>query len=238
MMKKSTVDEIRQRFDADVERFSKLEEGQSATMDSPRAMGLIAEAAAACTPGAKRVLDVGCGAGNYTLRLLKELPEIEAVLVDLSRPMLERAQQRFRQASGREAGAVQGDVREIELGEGKFDVILAASVLHHLREEAEWRSVFGKFHRALRPGGSVWIFDLVESSLPGVERVMRRRYGEYLVNLRDAAYRDAVFAYIEKEDTPRPVTWQLRLLSEAGFGDAADVLHKNTNFAAFGAVKG
>ncbi|MGI6419673.1 MAG: hypothetical protein ACOX1P_28900 [Thermoguttaceae bacterium] len=34
-MEKSTVDEIRQRFDADVERFSNLETGQSATIDAP-----------------------------------------------------------------------------------------------------------------------------------------------------------------------------------------------------------
>src|SRR5687768_11443821 len=32
---KSTVDEIRRRFDADVERFSNLETGQSATLDAP-----------------------------------------------------------------------------------------------------------------------------------------------------------------------------------------------------------
>jgi tRNA (cmo5U34)-methyltransferase len=42
---KSTVDEIRQRFDADVERFSNLETGQSATIDAPLAMALVAEAA-------------------------------------------------------------------------------------------------------------------------------------------------------------------------------------------------
>jgi hypothetical protein len=34
---KSTVDEIRQRFDADVERFSNLDVGQSATVDAPLA---------------------------------------------------------------------------------------------------------------------------------------------------------------------------------------------------------
>ena len=38
---KSTVDEIRQRFDADVERFSNLETGQSATVDAPIAMTLL-----------------------------------------------------------------------------------------------------------------------------------------------------------------------------------------------------
>src|SRR5262245_31970326 len=65
---KSSVDEIRQRFDADVERFSNLDTGQSATVDAPLAMALVAEAAAATTPQARHVLDVGCGAGNYTLK--------------------------------------------------------------------------------------------------------------------------------------------------------------------------
>jgi hypothetical protein len=54
---KSSVDEIRRRFDADVERFSNLETGQSATVDAPLAMALVAQAAAATTPHAKHVLD-------------------------------------------------------------------------------------------------------------------------------------------------------------------------------------
>jgi tRNA (cmo5U34)-methyltransferase len=57
---KSTVEEIRRRFDADVERFSNLQTGQSATVDAPLAMALIAEAAAATTPHARHVLDAGC----------------------------------------------------------------------------------------------------------------------------------------------------------------------------------
>jgi len=40
---KSTVDEIRQRFGADVERFSNLETGQSATVDALLAMALVAQ---------------------------------------------------------------------------------------------------------------------------------------------------------------------------------------------------
>lgn len=63
---KSTVDEIRQRFDADVERFSNLETGQSATVDTPLALALVAEAAGATTPHARHVLDVGSGAGTTT----------------------------------------------------------------------------------------------------------------------------------------------------------------------------
>jgi tRNA (cmo5U34)-methyltransferase len=176
---KSTVDEIRQRFDADVERFSNLETGQSATVDAPLAMALIAQAAAATTPNARHVLDVGCGAGNYTLKLLERLPNLEITLIDLSKPMLDRATERVSQATAGCITTIQGDVREIDLPEGRFDIVLAAAVLHHLRADSEWRNVFAAFHHALRPGGSVWVFDLVESTIPAVQGLMRQHYGHY-----------------------------------------------------------
>src|SRR5262245_60382967 len=94
---KSTVDEIRQRFDADVERFSNLETGQSATVDAPLAMALVAQAAALSTPHARHILDVGCGAGNYTLKLLEQIPNLDVTLIELRKPMLERAKERVRQ---------------------------------------------------------------------------------------------------------------------------------------------
>jgi len=234
---KSSVDDIRRRFDADVERFSNLDTGQSATVDAPLAMALVARAAAATTPHARHVLDVGCGAGNYTLKLLESLPGLDVTLIDLSRPMLDRAVERIGRATTGRITPIQGDVRAVELGEGRFDVVLAAAVLHHLRADAEWRAVFAAFHRALRPGGSVWVFDLVEGAIPAVQRLMWARYGEYLSRLKDDAYRDRVFAYVEKEDTPRPLTFQLDLLREVGFAQV-EVLHKNVCFAAFGAVKG
>jgi tRNA (cmo5U34)-methyltransferase len=234
---KSSVDDIRRRFDADVERFSNLETGQSATVDATLAMALVAQAAAATTPHARHALDVGCGAGNYALKLLEHLPGLDVTLIDLSRPMLDRAVERVGRATTGRVTPIQGDVREVELGEGRFDVILAAAVLHHLRADAEWRAVFAAFHRALRPGGSVWVFDLVESAIPAVQRLMWERYGDYLAALKDAAYRDHVFAYVEREDTPRPLTFQLDLLREVGFA-RVEVLHKNVCFAAFGAVRG
>jgi tRNA (cmo5U34)-methyltransferase len=82
----------------------------------------------------------------------------------------------------------------------------------------------------------LWVFDLVESSIPAVQKIMWQRYGEYLVQLRDQAYRDHVFAYVAKEDTPRSLVFQLDMLREVGF-DQVEVLHKNVSFAAFGAVK-
>ncbi len=244
--KKSTIDEIRQRFDNDVERFSNLQTGQSATLDAPLAMDLIAAAAARATPHAKAVLDVGCGAGNYTLKLLEKFQAacsvqhgpvpVDVTLIDLSRPMLDRAVQRVSPATSGRVVALQGDIRELPLGAASFDIILAAAVLHHLREEDQWRAVFDKFFAALRPGGSLWIFDMIQHASPHVQALMWERYGQYLAQLKDEAYRDHVFAYIEKEDTPRPLLFQIDLLRAAGF-KAPEILHKNGCFAAFGAMK-
>lgn len=234
MYRKSSIDEIRARFDVDVERFSNLSTGQEAAMDGALALDLIAEAAAAATPHAQDVLDIGCGAGNYTLKLMQRLPGLRATLLDLSRPMLDRAAQRVSAAGAGRVETIQEDVRAAEFGEGRFDVILAAAVLHHLRDDDDWRAVFAKFRRCLRPGGSLWIYDLVTHEDPAVHAAMWRRYAEYLEGLKGPAYRETVFAYIEKEDSPRPVTWQIERLREAGFA-SADVLHKNGPFAAFGA---
>src|SRR6202045_3860960 len=109
---KSTVDEIRRRFDGDVERFSNLETGQSATVDAPLAMALVAGAAAATTPHARHVLDVGCGAGNCTLKLLERLPNLDATLIDLSQPMLDRARERIGKATTGTVATIQNDIRK------------------------------------------------------------------------------------------------------------------------------
>ena len=99
--KKSTLSEIRARFDQDVERFSKLETGQQATMDAPLVLELVAQSCARHLRAGDAMLDLGCGAGNFTLRVLQEVPGLHCHLADLSQPMLDRAEQRIREAARR-----------------------------------------------------------------------------------------------------------------------------------------
>ena len=65
---------------------------------------------------------------------------------------------------------------------------------------------------------------------------MWKRYGEYLETIGGEEYREKVFDYIDKEDSPRPVTYQLDLLRKVGFTHV-ELLHKNSCFAAFGGCK-
>ena len=186
---KASVEEIRERFDNDVERFSNLETGQIATQDAALVMELIAASAFRVTPDAKRLLDLGCGAGNFSLKLARVFALERVTLVDLSANMLDRAVERL--ASLRvETRAMQCDIRDLHLEAGSQDVVVAAAVLHHLRAEVEWAAVFRQLFAALRPGGSLWIWDLVSHDIAGVQAEMWERYGAYLAGLKGAEYRD------------------------------------------------
>lgn len=92
---KSISEDIQRRFDSDVDRFSNLETGQAATIDAPLAMELITQAAISSSKNIRRVLDIGCGAGNNTIKLLQSSHHFDCDLVDLSLPMLETAQARI-----------------------------------------------------------------------------------------------------------------------------------------------
>jgi tRNA (cmo5U34)-methyltransferase len=233
---KSSVEEIRKRFDHDVERFSNLETGQQATVDAPLTMELITLAAASNNPDANNILDIGCGAGNNTLKLLEQLPDLNCDLIDLSQPMLDRAEARVKAESLGRIRTLQEDFRKADLPSEHYDIVIAAAVLHHLRDDEDWEMAFQKIFDLTAPGGSVWITDLVTHEVEYIHQMMWTRYGDYLESIGGTEYRKEVFAYIEKEDSPRPVTYQLNLLKKSGF-ERVEILHKNSCFAAFGAIK-
>jgi len=235
-MSKLTVEQIKAHFDNDVERFSDITKGHQAAVDSTIALELISSAALAVTPDAQYLLDVGCGGGNWTVKLLQKRPGLDVTLLDLAPAMLERASERALAAGAATVATVQCDIRNVHL-DRRFDIIIASAVLHHLRDPHEWRGVFRYFFDILMPGGSLWIYDLVDHELPEVADLMRENHGRHLISLGGEAYRDEIFGNIEREDTPRPLTFQLDLLRDVGF-ERVDVLHKTSRFAAFGAVKG
>ncbi|OOV19310.1 class I SAM-dependent methyltransferase [Flavobacterium sp. LM4] len=235
-MKKSTTQEIKERFDNDVERFSNLETGQVATIDATISLELITETSKRIVPDAKNVLDIGCGAGNYTLMMLSEVPNLNCTLVDLSLPMLDRAFERVSAVTTGKVEIKQGDIREVDLEENSFDIILAGAVLHHLRDDNDWETTFTKLFRLLKSGGCLMISDLITQDTDLLNEYTWQRYGDYLEGIGGAEYRRKVLDYIEKEDSPRSMNYQLDLMKKVGFSKV-EILHKNMCFGAFGGIK-
>ena len=229
---KSTVEQIRQRFNADVERFSKLETGQQAAMDAPLILDIVSRAAASHLRPHSQLLDLGCGAGNFTLRVLEQVSPLDCTLVDLSRPMLDRAEQRVKAATSGSVQTIQSDMRRLSFTPSSFDVILAGQVLHHLRDDADWQKMFEQLHHWLRPSGILFVADFTAFDAPDIQKLMMTRYAEHLEKLGGVEYREKVLTYCDVEDSPRSIKYQFDLLGEVGFKDY-DLLHRNALFAAY-----
>ncbi len=235
-MNKSTIEEIRERFDNDVERFSNLDTGQLSTIDATLSLELITESAKRIAPAAENLLDVGCGAGNYTLMMLSKISDLNCTLVDLSKPMLDKALARVSEKTGGKVEILQSDIRHAELKENHFDIILAGAVLHHLRDNNDWENTFAKLFKLLKPGGCLMISDLIAQDTDALNAYFWEQYGDYLENLGGKEYRQKVLEYVEKEDSPRSMSYQLDLMKRVGFSKV-EILHKNLCFGAFGGIK-
>jgi len=235
-MKKSTVQEIKERFDNDVERFSNLDTGQLSTIDATILLELITESAKRINSYAENLLDIGCGAGNYTLKMLSKLPDLNCTLIDLSRPMLDKAYERVSKETTGIVKIIHGDIREIRLQNSHYDIILAGAVLHHLRDDSDWEFVFSKLFESLAPGGCLMISDLIKQDSEILNDYIWEKYGDYLETIGGKDYKQKVFDYVEKEDSPRSLNYQLDLMKKVGF-QKIEILHKNICFAAYGAIK-
>ena len=234
--KKSSVKEIKERFDNDVERFSNLETAQQAVVDAPIMLELISKAAASVKPDAKNMLDIGSGAGNNTISILREKPGINCDLIDISLPMVERAKERVSKEQVGKIRIFHGDFRDVALPHNHYDLIVAAAVLHHLRDDADWENCFQKIHSLLKPEGAFFVSDMVHHQHGAIHNAMWDRYSGHLESIGGPYYRDKVFEYIEIEDSPRSLSYQLELMKKVGF-TTVDVLHKNSCFAAFVGIK-
>lgn len=162
---------------------------------------------------------------------------MDCTLLDLSGSMLARAKERITKENSGQNQFIQGDIRTVRLEEGSYDAIMTSAVLHHLRGNQDWEKVFAKLYRLLKPRGSLWISDFIAQGTPAIQQLIyKERYGQHLANIKDETFRDTFFDYIEKEDSPRSINYQMNLLEKVGF-KAVDLLHKNLCFATFEAIK-
>ena len=235
-MKKRTVAEIGSYFNGEVERFSDLAKGQASIKDARLMMDLLAETAQVLVPEARNILDIGCGAGNQTLNLLRVFPDAGCTLLDISPAMLKRAGERVCPVAPGRITLVEGDLRTAALPEGKFDLAVAAAVLHHLRDDADWTLGFSRIHSLLKDGGVLLVSDLIRHENSAVEAVFKVRHEAFLREALGDAEAERIMQSIAESDTPSSLEYQFGLLKKTGFREVA-LLHKNLVFGAYYARK-
>ena len=144
--------------------------------------------------GGDRVLDIGCGDGNYTAAAVERTGI--AVGLDRSRAMLAASKQRLSGVAG--LIWVEGDAEKLPFRDASFEVVLIVTVLCFASHPG---SVLREAFRVLRSGGRVVLGELGRYSLWALERRVRGLLGS-------KTWRAA------RSFSPSDL---LRLVSEAGF---------------------
>jgi ubiquinone/menaquinone biosynthesis C-methylase UbiE len=123
----------------------------------------------------QRVLDVGCGTGDWLIETAKTYPTISLLVgVDISKKMLEYAgaQAEARQVSDRVQFRTMDALRMLEFPNDYFDLVnerLGASFLR----KWDWPKLLSEFQRVTRPGGVIRVTecDLTENNSPALMRL-------------------------------------------------------------------
>jgi trans-aconitate methyltransferase len=148
----------------------------------------------------QRILDLGCGPADITMRLARRYPHAKVIGLDGADSMLDIAKNAvLRQISL----ANRVEVRkwhigreENPLGEEAFCAVVSNSLLHHMRDPLDlWRAI----HALAAPGAAVLVMDLIRpQSFIEAEQIVEIYAGEEPEVLRDdflnsllAAYRPA-----------------------------------------------
>jgi 2-polyprenyl-3-methyl-5-hydroxy-6-metoxy-1,4-benzoquinol methylase len=105
--------------------------------------------------GARRALDVGCGAGGLARELRRRIPSVTGIDPDPESIRLARA-------AGTDIDYVQGDFLSHHFQPGSFDFVTAVASLHHMDAER----ALARTKRLLRPDGVLAVIGLARSRLP------------------------------------------------------------------------
>ncbi|WP_327401365.1 class I SAM-dependent methyltransferase [Streptomyces sp. NBC_01288] len=200
----------------------------------------------ALTGPAPRVLDLACGTGSITARLLARLPDATSTGVDLDPALLAIAEGTF--ADDERVTFVTADLKDPEwttrLPYDSYDAVLTATALHWLHSEP-LAALYGQVAGLVRDGGVFMNADhMIDESTPRInaaERAQRhaqmdRAKGNGVLDWAEwwqLAAQDPVLAgptarryeiYGEHADGDMPSpAWHARVLREQGFGEARAV---------------
>lgn len=100
---------------------------------------------------ARRILDAGCGPGQFTIATAEALPDAEAWGIDLAPTMIELARSHAAASPARARLHFEvADVAKLPFPDGHFDVVLSSGSIKHWPDA---QAGLRELHRVLVPGG-------------------------------------------------------------------------------------
>ncbi|MFF1404897.1 class I SAM-dependent methyltransferase [Streptomyces sp. NPDC058294] len=195
---------------------------------------------------APRVLDLACGTGSITARLLRRFPRATSTGVDLDPALLAIAQGTFE--GDDRVRLVTADLKDPDWPErlpyDSYDAVLTATALHWLHSEP-LAALYGQVAELVRDGGVLMNADhMIDDSTPRINAAERAQRHARMDQARQdgtpdwaewwrlaaadpalaepTARRFAIYGEHADGDTPS-AAWHTRVLREKGFAEARAV---------------
>jgi len=106
------------------------------------------------------VVDLACGPATQLGLVARLNPEAKFVGVDLSQPMLDKANAYIREQKLNNVKTAKGDITELSMfDDNSVDVVFSTMSLHHLPDQNALEDTFSAIKRILKPGGGVYLAD-------------------------------------------------------------------------------
>ncbi|PSB23551.1 SAM-dependent methyltransferase, partial [filamentous cyanobacterium Phorm 46] len=177
----------------------------------------------------QRILELGCGTGELSLKVLQRYPSAEIVAVDYSPRMLDFARAKIESAGY----AARWTGIELDFGEwannpnfsglgDKFNAGISSLAIHHLEDEMKLK-LFQRIGESLTAGGCFWNADPVVAESAAIKDIYQAAredwalsQGETLAEIRAKVGTSVSYGY-SNPDRLATLEAQLEMLAKAGF---------------------
>jgi ubiquinone/menaquinone biosynthesis C-methylase UbiE len=111
-------------------------------------------------PGIARLLDIGCGTGEFLREVKRNHPRLAVTGLDLSAPYLAVARRRLRPWS--RVRLIEAAAEAMPFAAGEFDIVSCLYLFHELPGSVR-RAVVAEIGRVLKPGGTLILVDSLQT---------------------------------------------------------------------------
>ncbi|RCJ27246.1 SAM-dependent methyltransferase [Nostoc minutum NIES-26] len=199
-----------------------------------------------CLPStSRRILELGCGTGEVSLKILNRCPDAQVIALDYSPRMLQFAQDKIAAAGYQQRWiGIQADFgdwannpQELDIAD-KFDACISSLAIHHLQDEMKLK-LFQRIAASLSQDGCFWNADPVLPESPTLAEVYKSareewaaQQGTSLTEIRTKLGTSSTQGY-SSQDQLATLNAHLQMLTTAGFKTVA-VPWKYYGLAVFG----
>ena len=128
----------------------------------------------------RRILDYGCGIGQFALALKERFPDAEVWGLDIGAPMIRYGHMRAARL-GFDVNFVQRLAEDMGFPAGYFDIV-TSFISHHEMPADVSRTVIAEAQRVTRPGGVYYPVDFVSGGKKMIPRVLFGRWWDHRWN--------------------------------------------------------